>query len=387
MSVKSHLNHYKTKSNTLLSEVYFDVLKRDIDELINKGEIRITDIKYNVNEKKQPYRDEIYLKFYHLSTYRILKMIVGDIENKPIIYFEDFKVIQQINNEILQIISSTEWKGLINLLEDIDEKVFECISINSITKQLKNDGYQLPIKRKLTYKILKDLWKDFGKLSDDNESFKLYITKKYLNNEVDKIIDKYSEKLKWGGKSMYNYFHPKNSYIIESYGDGCGIMYDSIYQLKKTKSNSNYILFNKQQMGELYHKVERHRLKLYNRINSYCGWKTKQLSFQKYRSGYLRYDIIDRIIRYMIVKEYDLDKWVFPKLYSDLRHRDLISPIEMLEFKNQYELYQLEFRIKIKNQLQLLLKKYDYRSKPNVFSVDLNKYFRMRNKYNQFLQL
>ena len=66
---------------------------------------------------------------------------------------------------------------------------------------------------------------------------------------------------------------------------------------------------------------------------------------------------------------------------------ELINPIEMLEFKNQYELYQLDFKIRIKNQLQLLLKKYDYRSKPNVFSVDLNKYFRMRNKYKQFLQL
>jgi len=59
MSVKSYLNQYKIKSNTLLSEVYFDVLKREYDELINKGEIRITDIKYNVNEKNQPYRDDI----------------------------------------------------------------------------------------------------------------------------------------------------------------------------------------------------------------------------------------------------------------------------------------------------------------------------------------
>lgn len=387
MSVKSHLNQYKTKSNSLLSEVYFDVLKREYDELINKGEIRLTDLKYNVNEKKQSHRDDIYIKFYHSSTYKILKMIVGEIEEKPIIYYEDFKIIQQINNEILQIIPTTEWGNLINLLEDIDDKIFECISINSITKQLKNDGYQLPIKRKLTYKTLKDLWKGYSKLSDDNESFKLYVIKKYFKNEVEKIIEKYSEKLKWGGKSMYNYFQPKNSYIIEFYGDGCGIMYDSIYQFKKTKSNSDYILLNKQQMGELYHKVEKHRLKLYNRINSYCGWKTKQLSFQKYRIGYLRYDIIDRIIRYMIVKEYDLSKWVFPKLYSDLLHRDLISTIEMLEFKNQYELFQLGFRIRIKNQLQLLLKRYDYRSKPNVFSVDLNKYFRMKNKYNKFLQL
>lgn len=385
MSVKSYLTQFKSKSNTLISEVYFDVLKKEYDELINKGEIRITDIRYNVEDKQ--HRNNIYIKFYHYSTYRLLKMFIGDIPMKPIIYFEDFKIIQKINDEILQIIPSYKWDKLINLLEDIDEKIWECISINSITKELRSKGYELPIKRKLTYKTLKDLWKTYSENSDGDELFKLNITKKYFNNVVEKIIDRYSEKLKWGGKSMYYYFQPKDSYIIEFYGDGCGIMYDSIYQLKQIKSNSNHILLNKQQMDELYYKVEKHRLKLYNRINSYCGWKTKQMSFNRYRNGCLKYDIIDRIIRYMIVKEYDLDKWVFPKLYSDLLYRGLINPIELLEFKNQYELYQLDFKIRIKNQLQSLLKRYDYRSKPNVFSVDLNKYFRMRNKYKQFLQL
>ena len=385
MSVKSYLTQFKSKSNTLISEVYFDVLKKEYDELINKGEIRITDIRYNVKDKQ--HRNNIYIKFYHYSTYRLLKMFIGDIPMKPIIYFEDFKIIQKINDEILQIIPSYKWDKLINLLEDIDEKIWECISINSITKELRSEGYELPIKRKLTYKTLKDLWKTYSENSDDDELFKLNTTKTYFSNEVEKIINRYSEKLKWGGKSMYYYFQPKDSYIIEFYGDGCGIMYDSIYQLKQTKSNSNHILLNKQQMDELYYKVEKHRLKLYNRINSYCGWKTKQMSFHRYRNGYLKYDIIDRIIRYMIVKEYDLDKWVFPKLYSDLLYRGLINSIELLEFKNQYELYKIDFKFRIKNQLQLLLKKYDYRSKPNVFSVDLNKYFRMRNKYKQFLQL
>jgi len=138
MSVKSYLTQFKSKSNTLISEVYFDVLKKEYDELINKGEIRITDIRYNVKDKQ--HRNNIYIKFYHYSTYRLLKMFIGDIPMKPIIYFEDFKIIQKINDEILQIIPSYKWDKLINLLEDIDEKIWECISINSITKELRSEG-------------------------------------------------------------------------------------------------------------------------------------------------------------------------------------------------------------------------------------------------------
>ena len=93
-----------------------------------------------------------------------------------------------------------------------------------------------------------------------------------------------------------------------------------------------------------------------------------------------------RIIRYMIVKEYDLNRWCW-KTYGDLLHRDLIGLVELLEFKNQFFLHSYDFKLKIKNQLIEVLSKYDYKDKPKVIKVDINKFFRIRNKYNQYLNI
>ena len=89
------------------------------------------------------------------------------------------KSIYKFNAELIEIIKESNsikkfifFSGLgterrSTLRNEIISKTEELI-----TKELKSEGYELPIKRKLTYKTLKDLWKTYSENSDDDELFK-----------------------------------------------------------------------------------------------------------------------------------------------------------------------------------------------------------------------
>jgi len=368
----------KKSINTIISNVYKGLLKIHFDEMIDNGVITVNQLKYDSDV-----RNDLYLQFYHLSSIEILKSFFNGVDDKPIIYYEDLEVIESINNKIKSIIDNQFWVEIMEFCEVVFDEIWLGKSFNRITKELNNEGRKFPLGNRISSKLLKTIWD----IHCDSSDFKLDFIKHFYKTKSLKIIQKSKGKLKWGGELFYHYYKPNDSYIIEFLGDGKGILYDSIHHYKQNHNTDiDFIELNKECMNQLYHKIEKNRLKLFNRINSYCGWKIKQMSFRKYREKYGEDGIIMRIIRYMIVKEYDLNRWCW-KTYGDLLHRDLIGLVELLEFKNQFFLHSYDFKLKIKNQLIEVLSKYDYRDKPKVIKVDINKYFRIRNKYNQYLNI
>ena len=367
----------KKQNNTIISNVYKDLLKIKYDEVIDLNIINVNHLKYGEIKSK------IYHQFYHSTTYNILKKYIEGVDEKPIIFFDDLEVIDEISNEVKNIIDDELWELVLSFCDYLQNELWLGKSFRSISKENNKNGISL-LNKKFNHKQLKSLWEMYC----DSVYFRIDYTKHFFKTQYDKIIEKHSHKLKWGGKHFYEYFINSESYIIEILSDGRGIIYDSKNHFVNDENlEFDVIMLSKDFIDELYFKIERHRLKLHNRINSYCGWKIKQLSFRKYREKFDDGDgVIRRIIRYMIVKEYDLHRWCW-KLYGDLYYRDLISVWELLDFKNKFYLHTNDFKIKIKNELIGVLSKYDYRNKPKVIKVDTNKYFRIRKKYKQYLNI
>ena len=360
----------KKLSNTIISEVYHQILKVECDELIDLDEYDDNRITIYQLKSDIEIRNSIYLRFYHLTTYNLLKQHLGiDIE-KPIVFIDDLRNINKIKSQLYQLISDDEWEIQKQLIRDIDDGYYYGLSLTQLSKE---------------YNFNRDKIKKYLRLSDNKDDIRIEYLKEFKKRDFQNKLNELSYKLKWGRSKFFNYYKPTDSYIIEFLDDGYGLIYDSIKSHNNEElEDGDYLIIDSDIMSELYNKVEKHRVKLNDRIKSYCGWKTKERSFQFMRNKGVSY-LNNRIIRYMVVKEYDFDKWNL-KLYSDLLHRDIITLTELKEIQIHLINPSYDFKSKIKDVINEVLVMYDYRNKPKVISVDINKFFRIKSKYKSILQ-
>lgn len=361
----------KKLSNTIISEVYHQILKVECDELIDLDEydenrITIGQLKNDIEVRKK-----IFLRFYHKTLFNLIKTHLGIDEEKPIIFYEDLEIIDEIKNHLSKLITEDEWYKHQQLIRLIDDRYYLGYSLNEISNY---------------FNINVGIVKKYLKLSMLEYDIRIECIKEFYNRLFDKELKEISSKLKWGRDEFFKYYDSSDSYIIECLEDGRGIIYESIKPTKGEELNDDdFIIIPSDIMSELYDKVESHRIKLNDRIKSYSGWKIKERSFQLFRNKGVS-ELQNRIIRYMVVKEYDFNKWNL-KLYSDLLHREIITVEELYGIQIHFNSPSYDFKTKIRDVIEEVLLKYDYREKPKVISVDTNKYFRIKNKYESILQL